>query len=92
MTRKKRSAPPTPLQIKAWNKLDAMTAANKYPPSARELMLAVGCNSTSTIMRRLLRGVKEGRVVKLEHGATPKYVPAWWHAMVSENVEKYYAA
>lgn len=81
---------PTAGQVDTWNKLDAMTAERRNPPSVRELMIALGCSSTSLIFHRLQRGVTEGRVVRVDTGNVPCYVPAWWDKMVSENMEKYY--
>lgn len=81
--------PPTPLQLLAWSKMDELTLKNKYPPSVRELMVALKWNSTSATFCRLERGVKDGRVVKI-NGSVPHYVPAWWHRMVVDNVEKYH--
>lgn len=81
---------PTAGQVDTWNKLDEMTAQRRNPPSVRELMIALGCSSTSLIFHRLQRGVTEGRVVRVDTGNVPRYVPAWWDKMVSENMEKYY--
>jgi SOS-response transcriptional repressor LexA len=88
----KRQRPPTDKQKEAWDKLDAMTAERKNPPSVRELMLALGCSSTSIIFHRLQRGICEGRVIRVDSGSVPHFVPAWWSRMVHENMERYYGA
>ncbi len=82
---------PTRYQVAAWDALDRMTAKNKFQPSARELMQALGCNSTSTIMERLYAGVRLGRVVMIRNGAGPHFVPAWWDRMVTENMSRYFS-
>ena len=83
---------PTPLQIKAWDTLDALTAENKIPPSMTDLMAETGTTSTSVMKHRLDSGVRVGRIVGMKVRGGTKYVPAWWLRMVNENVNKYYHA
>lgn len=86
----KKQPSPTPGQMMVWDALDRLTKCAPLPPSMTDLLEETGMTSTSVLKHRLDCGVRVGRVTKVPCRGGSKYVPAWYHRMIVENMDKYY--
>ena len=83
-------APPTTKQLDVWDALDRLTITEMLPPSIIDLMVECDMTSKSAVLARLRRGVIDGRVVTISTRGGTKYVPEWWHRMISRETDGYY--